>query len=325
MSPHEVWFGDGLSAKLARMALTPASWLYAGGWQAYRAIYRYGFKRASEPHSPIVVVGNLTVGGSGKSPLTLAIAQNLLDLDRSVVVSASGYGSPRAQAASLAPAGPLNAAEWGDEPAMIRWLMPELPLVVGRRRVLAAQIAHDNYPDAIMLMDDGFQHLPLKKHLSILLDEPNPMNGKCLPAGPYREPRSNRHLADLVIPGEFSVSRESIKLIDPQSGLEETPRKFDVLCALGRPERFLADLNHDFLGSVNQVTLKPDHDCLQEGNLWADFGSEIPIVVTAKDWVKLRDRKDIESRSWLVARSSVLVTPQPAFTHWLTTKLNGIS
>ncbi len=315
---------------VARTLLTPLSWLYAGGWQCYRAVYQFGFKHAAEPHCPILVVGNLSVGGSGKSPFTLFLAHEIRQLGYSVVVSASGYGAPRAEAATTAPPGPLPASEWGDEPAMMRWLMPDLPLIVGRRRVLAAEIAHREFPDAILLMDDGFQHLPLKKQISIVLDEPHPVNPRCLPAGPYREPRSNAKFADLVVPGEFRTVRNRLTLEDPLHGTTQTPAQFNVLCALGRPERFLADLDEDFPGAHHQAVLRPDHDRLMEGNLWSALGSELPIVVTAKDWVKLRERPDLESARWWVARSSVSVTPPASFRTWLKAKLddailNGIT
>ncbi|MFX8929914.1 tetraacyldisaccharide 4'-kinase, partial [Acinetobacter baumannii] len=84
----------------------------------------------------------------------------------------------------MAPDGPLDPAGWGDEPAMFRWLLPDVPLVVGRRRVLAAELVHQHFPKAVLVMDDGFQHLPVKKHIQILLDDPTPKNSRCLPAGP---------------------------------------------------------------------------------------------------------------------------------------------
>ncbi|RYD40359.1 MAG: tetraacyldisaccharide 4'-kinase, partial [Verrucomicrobiaceae bacterium] len=173
---RDLWESPALGPFFARLVLTPLSWLYAAGWQAYLATYRFGFKKAAEPHRPILCVGNLQVGGSGKSPLVRHLIDVLRGMGREVVVSCSGYGSPRAEAATLAPEGELDAAEWGDEPAMLRMQVPDLPLVVGRRRVLAAAIVHQHFPNAVMLMDDGFQHLPLRKTLSIVLDPLQPKN-----------------------------------------------------------------------------------------------------------------------------------------------------
>src|SRR5690606_29737026 len=141
-----------------------------------------------KPHSPIICIGNLVAGGSGKTPLTLAVADLLLNSGRELVVSTSGYGSPRQHEASFAPSCQLDVEEWGDEATMMRWLKPELPLVVGRDRVRAAEIVASISPGAIMLMDDGFQHLPLKKDVTVVVDVKS-ANQFCFPAGPYREPR----------------------------------------------------------------------------------------------------------------------------------------
>src|SRR4051812_39429853 len=100
----EVWEASDAGAVAARTILTPASWLYALGWEAYLGIYRIGLKKPSEPHRPVVCIGNLVVGGSGKSPFTLFVAQALRGLGHEVVLSCSGYGSPASQAASVAPA-----------------------------------------------------------------------------------------------------------------------------------------------------------------------------------------------------------------------------
>ncbi|HEY0868002.1 MAG TPA: tetraacyldisaccharide 4'-kinase [Fimbriimonas sp.] len=319
MDAREVWYGQSIRDRLARTALTPLSWLYAGGWQTYLALYRKGLKEAKEPHRPVLCVGNLVVGGSGKSPLTIHLAEVLRQIGRDAVVSASGYGSPRAESAQVAPEGPLDPAEWGDEPAMIRWLLPDAPLIVGRNRVRAAELCHEFFPRSVMLMDDGFQHLPLRKHVSIVLDDPLPSNGRCLPAGPYREPRRNRRRADLVLPGQHEIVEESW-LEDPESGFrfDEPPRDFSVLCALGQPAKLLRSLP----GDARVALLLPDHDPLSEGTLFRSLPEELPVVVTAKDWVKLRRRPDVRERRFLIARHTVRVEPADAFQRWLRVKLD---
>ena len=326
---RDLWESPAPSARLARAALTPLSWLYAGGWQAYLATYRLGFKREKEPHRPVLCVGNLQVGGSGKSPLVLHLAEVLREMGREVVVSCSGYGSPRAEAASLAPEGLLDATEWGDEPAMMRLIAPDLPLVVGRRRVLAAQKVHTSHPNAVMLMDDGFQHLPLRKTLSLVLDPPRPSNSRCLPAGPYREPRENRRRADEVLPGRFRVVEEgpwfeeSSEIAGDSSStvtpLERLPSRFAVLCGLGQPARFLESLE----GRPVVTRILPDHDPMTAGNLFDGMNPAVPVVVTAKDWVKLRTRPDLVGRRILLARHSVRVEPATEFRSWLEERLDA--
>lgn len=323
MDVRTLWFGPGPGPRMARTLLTPMSWLYATGWQTYRALYDLGLKQAKAPHRPVLVIGNLTTGGSGKSPLVLHVADVLRGLGKEVVIGASGYGSPRAEGATLAPSGPLDASEWGDEPAMLREAQADLPLVVGRRRVLAAEIVHRHHPDAVLLMDDGFQHLPLRKHLAILLDEPHPTNARCLPAGPYREPRRNRRRADLVLPGDLRIDERFEGLRTPE-GEPRDAVSVQVLCALGRPDRLLSTLKAAGM-TVERTVLAQDHDPLDAGNLFAPLSKDLPVIVTAKDWVKLRRRSDLAGWDWLIARHSVTVEPADAFRRWLQEKLDGIA
>jgi tetraacyldisaccharide 4'-kinase len=287
------------------------------------AAYSLGLKQAKSPHRPIVCVGNLQVGGTGKSPVARFVAQAIRALGRTVVLSCSGYGSPHSADASLAPDGPLDAREWGDEPAMMRWLEPNLPLIVGRDRVLAATIAHTHFPDAVLVLDDGFQHLPLRKQVGIVIDPPNPDNRLCLPAGPYREPRWNRSRADLVLPSQFCIEKEEINLFSPE-GTASSPDEYSVLCALGQPQKFLSDLERAFPNRAPSrlARLLPDHDPLDAGTLLDGIPSNVPIVVTAKDWVKLRERTDLFSYSFLIATHNVRVEPLHEFCSWLENKLN---
>lgn len=322
MHASELWTSGAPKARLARLGLLPLSGLYAVGWEVYLAMYRLGIKRAAEPHQPVVCVGNLVVGGAGKSPLTLHLAGLLREMGREVVVACSGYGSPHAEAAAIAPEGPLSPKEWGDEPAMFRWLMPDLPLVVGRRRVLAAELVHQQFPRAVMLMDDGFQHLPLRKHLTLVLDEPRPKNRLCLPAGPYREPRWNRRRADAVLPDRFRVVSEPLRFVRPNGTEMNAPGAYATLCALGQPERFeRAVLDATGVEPVAAVRLG-DHDPLDAGTLLERLPTDCPTVTTAKDWVKLRERSDIGSREFLVAQHAVRVEPAAEFRAWLRERLD---
>lgn len=323
MDARKLWFGKGLPERALRYALWPLSLLYALGWRAYLGLYQTGIKRAKHPHRPILVVGNLTTGGSGKSPLTIHLAQLLGEMGYDVVLSLSGYGSPRAEAAQIAPDGPLDAREWGDEPAMTRRLLPEVPLIVGRRRVLAAELCAERFPKAILLMDDGLQHLPLQKDLAILLDEPAPANPFCLPAGPYREPRSRRNSASLRIPCRFKIVELPLRFESPSGESVEAPEEANVLCALGRPEKFLESLA--FAGvQVRTHRLLPDHDSLSAGTLLESFSREVPLTTTAKDWVKLRLHPDLDGRDIRIARHEIMIEPYEAFRDWLQAKLDEI-
>ncbi len=306
MHVTEIWESKRGIPSLIRLALFPFSVLYGIVWEVYLAMYRLGLKQPYRARVAVMCVGNLVVGGSGKSPLVQWLAAELGELGYKVVIGCSGYGSPHAEAATLAPAGPLDPAAWGDEPAMFRDQMPDVPIIVGRRRVLAAQIAEENFPDALLLMDDGFQHLPLHNDISIVLDASRPKNGLCLPAGPYRELRRSRRRATYVFPGAFHVEIERLQISAP------VPSNAVALCAIGQPARFAADLAAAGINLIDQRQ-RPDHDSLQAGTLFDGLPSGVPIIVTAKDWVKLRSRPDLTDRTILVARQRISVQPREAF------------
>ncbi len=306
----------------ANVLLAPLAGLYALGWISYLAVYQLGFKSPAKPKVPTICIGNLLVGGAGKSPMTRYCAGLLAKMGYKVVVGCSGYGSPRQHEATLAPPGELDPEEWGDEPAMFRWLMPDIPLVVGRDRVLAAELVADAYPGCILLMDDGYQHLRLEPQVRILLDPESPINLLCLPAGPYREPRSlGRKRADLILPRDFLVTITPLPLRNEQGEIVEVSGQVNVLCALGRPYLFLESVEDRGL-TPKVVRFYPDHDPLTAGNLWKEFEPEIPLVTTAKDWVKLRRRQDRKDRTLLIADIEVRIENEVDFQAWLKKKLH---
>ncbi|MCW5936977.1 MAG: tetraacyldisaccharide 4'-kinase [Fimbriimonadaceae bacterium] len=297
--------------------LSPLALLYALGWWSYEGLYALGLKKPFEPHRPVVSVGNLLVGGSGKTPLTLFVSSVLTRLGKAPVLSLSGYGAARAKSASIAPEGPLDPAEWGDEPTMVRWLRPELPLVVGRDRVQAARLVHERWPDRSMLMDDGFQHLRLRQHVPIVIDARAP-NRFCLPAGPYREPRwTGLKRARLVLPSKDMALRLRPVWLSPEGEAVAGPKgDAQAVCALARPYRLVSNLEAQGI-KVRRATFRPDHDPLTAPGLLESFDPNLPTVVTAKDWVKLRERPDVERLDVRVAHYELMVEPEAAFLDWL--------
>lgn len=295
-------------------ALAPLSWVYAFGWEAYASLYRAGIKQSERLHTLIVCVGNLRVGGSGKTPLCLHIADLLAKDGRDVVLGMSGYGSPASAGAAIAPDGELSARTWGDEPAMARWLRPEIPIVVGRDRRLAARLVAERYSGHVLLMDDGFQHLPLKKDVCLVVDEPG-HNSWCLPAGPYREPRRNRKRAAARIPDDFKISRNLTGFITPYRQQVSAPTSCRVVSSIARPSRFIDDLKGAGASIVN-AQLLPDHDPLLAPGLLEGLG-DVPVVCTAKDWVKLRERADICDHQVYIAESQTQFENPDAFICWL--------
>lgn len=304
------------------LVLLPASGVYALGWLLYEAVYQWGWKKAARPHRPVICVGNLTVGGMGKTPVTAFVAETLLSLGHQVVISANGYRSPRQEGASLAPEGELDAREWGDEPALLRQMLTDVPLVVGRRRVQAAHLIHERYPDAVMLMDDGVQHLPLHRDITILLDPPEAHNPFCLPAGPYREPRRRGlRKADLILPRPpyELVAQYGAPVGDPiPEGAE-----VQIVTAIAQPERFRSLVEH--LGyRVVSGRFWPDHDPLDRAFDDPHLQSSLPLLTTQKDWVKLRHYRHRFKGPMAVVPYRIKIEPEEPFRHWLTEKLDGV-
>ncbi|MBS1727895.1 MAG: tetraacyldisaccharide 4'-kinase [Armatimonadetes bacterium] len=314
MTIHDVWYGDSMAARTVRILLYPLSLLYAGGWQIYLLIYRLGIKTAQKPHKKILCIGNLVAGGTGKTPTVVFVANLLQELGYTVVIGCSGYGSPRAEDASAAPEGPLDPAEWGDEPAEIRELLPDIPLIVGRARVIAAKICAKRYPDAVLLMDDGFQHMPLAKDRSIILDPPT-SNTLTFPAGPYRESRaSGRRRASLVVPSdEWRFEFSPIRFTTAAGTAIPAPPKARVLTAVGRPDNVQRNLQSAGVEIVEFIAL-PDHDKL-EFDL-AQRPQDVPWIVTRKDWVKLRSRCTNDSNVVLAERQAS-IEPSEELKKWL--------
>lgn len=266
------------------------------GWLVYAGVYSVGLKRRKKFPIPIVGVGNLEVGGLGKTPVSIEIARMLSSAGLQVAVSASGYGSPASEAATLAPAGELEPSRWGDEPALIRAKLPDVPLIVGRRRTLAAEIAFREGFDALVL-DDGFQHLPLGRTVDFLIYDPLAVNRRCIPSGPMREPTIGARRATAVLIGsehgesvfglpDFRFRRRFTGLVS-HSG-EKLPldwlsgRSVHAVCAIARPIGFFDALAELGANLVSKTSFK-DHDALNR-----ELPSGAPIVVTEKDAVKLR-------------------------------------
>ena len=189
--------------------------LYALGWRAYAGVYALGLKRRTEMPVPVIGVGSLWAGGVGKTPVTIAVARLLQESGVRVAVLTHGYGGSRYRTGAwVDPLQHPDPAEVGDEAAELRLALPDVPIAVGKQRVQMAHAAIARWsPDALVL-DDGFQHLPLARALDlVLLPAESPWgNGYCLPAGPLREPPEGVRRAGGVV----WVQWEQCQLPPPQ-------------------------------------------------------------------------------------------------------------
>ena len=299
--------------------LKPLGALY-GLAAGLRRRYYSTFKSVSRAQAPVISLGNLTVGGSGKTPMCLALAGLLLERGFKPAIISRGYGRKAGQ--NVLPLvvcrgrGPeTSPAESGDEPWLMASKLPQALVVVDSDRVRAAALAVLDLKADILILDDGFQQMALAADCRILLI-PNQQpfgNGAILPAGPLREPVSAHRLADiLVTTGAAKPSQTAYQLagsrpvyaaayeplgwrtlgrpeIDPPEVL--TGRRVLAFCGLGRPESFLKSLNQLGLEVRRFIALR-DHRPYDRrvldglGLEFLESGAEL-LVTTAKDAVKL--------------------------------------
>jgi tetraacyldisaccharide 4'-kinase len=199
-----IWWSEpgGLAAAALAPPLRLAALLFRAGAALRGALYDAGLFPAARAGVPVISIGNLAVGGAGKTPAAIGVARRLLARGRRVAVLSRGYGATRTDPRVVSDGARvlLDAGEGGDEPVLVARRLPGAAVLCGpRRAVLARAAVRDHGADALLL-DDGFQHRALARDLDVVvLDAANPFgNGRLLPAGPNREPRAALRRAGLV-------------------------------------------------------------------------------------------------------------------------------
>lgn len=280
----------------------PLSWrllahLYGALTALRRAAYRRGWLRAYTVEKPVVVVGNISVGGTGKTPLTVALVQALAARGLRAGVVSRGYGGS-ARGPLLVDA-QAAAAVVGDEPLLIHRLSGA-PVAIGRDRVAAAQLLLASAPLDVILADDGLQHYRLARKVEIcVIDGARRFgNRRLLPAGPLREPLRRLERVDFrVCNGGVAHADEvqlhlrddgASRLLDPADhvALERFAHgRVHAVAGIGNPQRFFDSLRACRI----EVIAHPfaDHHLFSPADL--DFGDGLPVLMTSKDAVKCRD------------------------------------
>jgi tetraacyldisaccharide 4'-kinase len=184
-----IWYGPGERGVLPAL-LGAASLIYGAGYGVREALYRRGLKRSRRLGLPCVAVGNLVVGGSGKTPLVSWIISFFQERGLKPAVISRGYGGSVRRPERVAAEGTAGASRlYGDEPVMLARRHPEVPVVVGRDRPAAGREALERWGAGVVVADDAFQHRRLKRDLDIVVIDAGRFfgNGRLFPAGPLRE------------------------------------------------------------------------------------------------------------------------------------------
>jgi tetraacyldisaccharide 4'-kinase len=289
--------------------------------------YKRGWFKIRRLARPVVSVGNLTVGGTGKTPLVACVANLLLRRGWKPSILTRGYGrGSKAEMIALAPGAGrrANAQEIGDEPALLARMLPEVPIVICADRFRGGQAAEERFHVDVHILDDGFQHLALAREVDLLaLDATQTISDRhLLPAGRQREPLSALRRAQIVVltrttsanpqPLEklllkvhpaAKVFRSRTELLGWTDGLSGEAvstegiraQKVAAFCAIGNPQAFFADLRRWGFSLVAEDAF-PDHHVYTSEEIQrlvenACKHGAAALVTTQKDAVKF-------SREW---------------------------
>jgi tetraacyldisaccharide 4'-kinase len=316
--PSRIWYGSSPSSLAARAVLSPASWLYAGVSTLRNTLYDAGALRSCQPPLPVLGVGNLSVGGTGKTPVAAWAAGRLLAAGAHPAIVLRGYGD--------------------DEPLVHRRLNPAAVVVADANRVRGVERARSSGADCAIL-DDAFQHRRIRRDENWLLvaaEQWRPRQS-CLPAGPLREPVSAMRRASLIAVTRKSATLDAAEQIAARLG-QRAPgvpvaivhlapdalrnarddssaplSRLDgarvlAVAAIGAPEEFFTQLRRAG-ASVGEAAYR-DHHAFdgRDASLLAERAAACDLVVcTLKDAVKLAALWPQNAPAlWYVSQSAVV-------------------
>lgn len=309
------------------LALAPFGRLYGAAMKARRALYFNGRFHVHSLGVPVISVGNLTTGGTGKTPLVEWITNDLAQAGHRVCILTRGYGRRNAGTRVVVSSGSeilSDAVRAGDEPLLLaERLKGRAAVICDPDRVSAARWAVENFKSDAFVLDDGFQHLRVARSLNILtIDATNPWgNGELLPAGTLRESRSELTRADCIVITRADDSNQAAELQREVKELgydrpifrsrmilcglrevgrseyrvaaeEPQPSAVAAFCAIGNPESFFSLARRGGYQLCHTQAFR-DHHIFTQANIdrvareAISRGAQI-LLTTAKDEVKLR-------------------------------------
>ena len=304
---NHCWYGSGFSSGLARVLLFPLSLIYRMVISLRLWAYARGWLPSTRLPVPVIVVGNLSVGGTGKTPFTLALVRWLQDAGYKPGILSRGYGAQVNEAVPVLP--DSDPRRVGDEPVLLA-RRADCPVWVSRSRVEAGQQLLAFHPEVnVLVTDDGLQHYALARDLEIaVFDASRGLGNRCLlPAGPLREPVSRLNRVNAVVLNGRGMTADALEmdvpayamqlvgsrfcnLLDPSRTAQvtdwqdaganvEVDTKLHALAGIGHPQRFFDHLRG--LGLTVFEHAFPDHHVYQPEDL-----PEGIVLMTEKDAVK---------------------------------------
>jgi len=279
------------------------------------AAYRRGLLPRERLSGPVVSVGNLGVGGSGKTPVVARVAEILRDAGEPVSVLSRGYGGTfRGEALVVSDGSAVlaGAAEAGDEPVMLARALPGVVVAVGPRRDVVGRAVEARFGRRVHVLDDGFQHLRLERDLDLVCLDVRDLEDSPMPAGRLREGPSAIGRADVVLLTRLEAASEAeIRGLEARLGRDRTfrvgrrldgwrtldgkpatpPARPFLLAAIARPERFERDVAGDGFPVVGRAFFRDHHRFRTEDLAGVEARARAAgadaVVTTAKDAVRL--------------------------------------
>ena len=321
--PEQHWYR--LSA--LSLALWPVSLLYRLLVALRRLAYRSGVLQAVRLPVPVIVVGNIVAGGTGKTPLVLWLAAMLKKNGWKPGILSRGYRGSAVAAMEVAAASPAEVV--GDEPLLLA-RHGGCPVWIGRKRAAAASGLLAAHPECdVLILDDGLQHYRLARDIEIAVDDARGAgNGLLLPAGPLREPASRRVDAWVANTAPCGTHKPCFRMdlrgdtfrrvAAPQASAPAAAfagKRVHAVAGIGNPQRFFDHLARLGMATVNHAF--PDHHAYTATDL--DYGDCEALLMTEKDAVKC---EAFAREHWYALQVEAELAP--AFFDFILAKLNGL-
>ncbi len=315
------WFQDAWYKEMYISTwIMPLSMIYLDIIRVRRFLYRKGFYKSTKLPVPVIIVGNITVGGTGKTPLVIWLAHYLKQSGFKPGIISRGYGGQDHEQPRLVNAD-SNPADVGDEPVLIARRC-KASIAICKNRVEAAQYLLKHSDCNIIISDDGLQHYALQRDIEIIVIDGQRRfgNGYCLPAGPLRESPERLKEVDLIIvngeikeENEYSMEFTGDQAVNLKTGQTRALSEFSgqpchALAGIGNPDRFFKFLTNKNI-RFKQYAF-PDHHVFSLADI--SFKDENPVLMTEKDAVKCTGFA--QDKHWYVP---IKAEPQPQFSQQL--------
>jgi len=249
--------------------VNPLSTLYGAVVGGRNRLYNRRILPVARLRGPVVSIGNLSVGGSGKTPFVILLGELLKSRGIKFDVLSRGYGRQSRGVLQVDPAGPPST--FGDEPLLLARRL-EVPVILGEDRYQAGRFAEEKFGPQLHLLDDGFQHRSLARDFDIVLVTPDDARDRLLPAGRLREPLTSLRRADAVVlasganPATFPIEGKLVWRVRRGIAPANIPPRPVAFCGIARPKNFMLQLRTAGIEPAAEAVYR-DHHAYTENDL----------------------------------------------------------